>query len=168
MELIKIKQTIKYVLKKRNYFILFLCASILSFFIFYLLTLATTTDQSLSIFIMMNGLLYTLSTFFIFAVIAILFGIYASLFAYKIRINCKGKNFKNSILGSSGFITGILGSGCPMCGSAVFAIIGMPLALFFLPLKGLELRLLSLILVILSTYFLVKSLSKCELPTSYS
>lgn len=160
--IIELRRAIKNVLSKRNYFILFASVTIVFFLIFYLLTLATTTDQSLSIFIMMNGLDYAISTFFLLAVISLLFGIYISLLVYKIRMNLKGKKMMSIFGGSGGFIVGLFGAGCPMCGSVIFALFGAPLALFFMPFKGLELRVLSIMILSLSVYLVSKNIYCCK------
>ncbi len=160
----KSREIVKAILRERNYFIAFLMASIFIFAIFYVLTLATVTNQSMGIFIMMNGLAYTVSTFILFAVISLLFGIYVSLLSFSIKTRLK-RRVSKSILGTGGLIAGIFGAGCPMCGSAIFALFGMPLALFLLPFKGLELRALSLLLLGLSVYLLSISLVNCKIKT---
>ena len=164
--IIEIKQIIKNILVRRNYFLIFVFSSIFIFAIFYILTLATTTDQSLSIFIMMNGFWFMVSTFLLLGVIAILFGIYISLFVFKIKLRCKGKGIIVSIFGGGGLIAGLFGAGCPMCGGFLFALIGMPLALFSLPFKGLELRILAILLLSLSVYFMSRSLVSCRMRKS--
>ena len=160
-KIIELREIVKGVLSKRNYFLIFIFSSIFIFSIFYILTLATTTDQSLSIFIMMNGFWFMVSTFLLLGVIAILFGIYVSLLVFKIRLRCKGKGIIVSIFGGGGLIAGLFGAGCPMCGGALFALIGMPLALFYLPFKGLELRVLAMFLLSFSVYFMSRSLISC-------
>jgi len=163
----KIKQSkfvIKEIFKKDNYLILFLVVSIIIFIIFYFLTLATTTDQSLSIFIMMNGFWYMLSTFFLLGIAAVLFGLYVMLLIFKIKN--KTKNLKRKVsglFGASGLITGLFSAGCPMCGGFLFGIFGAPLALFFLPFKGLELRVLAILLLSLSVYLISRSLVECHI-----
>ncbi|MEK6935604.1 MAG: hypothetical protein AABW67_02365 [Nanoarchaeota archaeon] len=157
------KKIIKNVLVRRNYFILFASTSILLFLVLYLLTLATTTDHRLSIFIMMNGLGYAISTFFLLFVISLLFGIYVCLFAYKIRKNLRGKKIISIFGGSGGFIVGIFGAGCPMCGSVIFALFGAPLALFFMPFKGLELRVLSILILSVSVYLISRNIHSCKI-----
>lgn len=161
----KIKETrniVKNILKKRNYLILFLSLSILLFLILYSLTLATTTDHSIEIFIMMNGFIYAVSSFFLLAVISVLFGIYIAIFVFRIKLLKKTNPGASGASGIVGLIVGLFGAGCPMCGGVLFALIGMPLALFFLPFKGLELRVLSILLLGISVYFLGRSLVKCN------
>jgi len=150
--------TIKTVLSKRNYFFLFFFSSLISFFVFYFLTLWTVTNKSLRIFIEMNGYNYVFFSFLFMAVISLLLGIFISLFVFKIRIR---KSY--GVFGFLGLITGVFSSGCPMCGSIIFALFGMPLALFLMPFKGLELRVLSIILLTISIYSLSKNLNSCKI-----
>ena len=161
-KIIKVRELIKSILSKRNYLILFICSSALLFFVFYILTLATVTNQSLGIFVMMNGLWYTIATFFLLALIAMLFGVYAALLVYTIRL--KARNNKISgIFGGAGFLVGLFSAGCPMCGAFLFGLFGAPLALFFMPLKGIELRVLALLLMGISVYMIAKSLLECRI-----
>lgn len=146
----------------RKYSLLFIISSLIFFIVFYLLTLATTTEHSLSIFIMMNGISYTILTFFLLAVIALLLGVYISLVVYSFKIKIKAKKIGGSI-GVIGLIVGLFSAGCPMCGAFLFGLLGFPLALFFMPFKGLELRVLSILLLLFSVYFLAKSLNKCKI-----
>lgn len=142
--------------------ILFSFVSVLMFIVLYFLTLATTTNYSLEIFITMNGILYTILTFLMDAIISLLFGTYVTLIVYKFQMSraiteCN----KENAISLMGFASGILGAGCPMCGSLIFGLLGAPLVLFLLPFKGLELRALSIILLLISIFFLVKNLERC-------
>ncbi len=160
-KIIEIRNLIKKVLSETNYLLVFIFSSILIFSIFYILTLATTTNHSLSIFIMMNGFWFMVSTFLLLGVAALLFGIYVSLFSYKIAERCKNGKI-SGFSGIIGLIAGLFGAGCPMCGGFLFALIGMPLALFFLPFKGLELRVGAIILLALAVYFISRSMISCR------
>lgn len=153
--------TIKQVLSDKKYLFIFLISSFIFFLIFYFLTLWTVTGKSLRIFIEMNSYNYAFFSFLLLAVVALLLGVYVALFVFKIKLMNKGKLI--GLAGIFSFIAGLLGSGCPMCGSIIFALLGMPLALFFLPFKGLELRILALILSSLSVYFLARSLRGCKI-----
>ena len=85
----KIKESIlviNQILFKRNYFLIFLIASAFGFILLYKLTLATVAEQSLGIFIQMSGLNYTFFNLLILAVISLLFGIFLSLFVYRIKL----------------------------------------------------------------------------------
>lgn len=158
--LLLVKYVTKEILTKRNYLLLSLGASTVLFSIFYVFTLITTTDQDLTIFVMMNTLSYTIVTFMLLLVAAVLFGLYAALLVYALKQRSPGK--KSCLWGSSGLIVGLFSAGCPMCGAFLFGLIGAPLALFFLPFKGLELKVLAILLLSLSVYSLGKSLGKCR------
>lgn len=161
-KILGIRSLIKQILFIRKYFLISLFSGILIFIIFYMLTLATTTDHSIKIFIMMNGFWFMVSTFFLLAVASILSGVYISLFSYKIVESCK-KSKTSGFFGIAGLTAGLFGAGCPMCGGVLFALIGMPLALFFLPFKGLELRAGAIILLLISVYMLGRSLISCKM-----
>lgn len=153
---------IKEVIKKavQENLLWFLISSLMFFVIFYILTLATTTNHSLSIFIMMNGFSYTIWTFFLLAVIALLLGIYISLAVFSFKIKLKS-NKTSGFIGVVGLIVGLFSAGCPMCGAFLFGLFGFPLALFFMPYNGLELRALSVLILVVSIYLISRSLAKC-------
>lgn len=149
------------VYKNKKYFYFTIISSVLFFTIFYKLTLTNIADNSLEIFIMMSGYNYTFFALLSFAIISILFGIYLSMAIYKFNL-MKKRGMGTGFVGFIGFFAGVFGAGCPTCGSAVFALFGAPLALMYLPFRGLELRILSILLLGISIYFLSKSLIKCE------
>ncbi len=159
----KIKQArsaVFQVLSKRNYFIIFIVASALFFYVLYKLTLATIANQSFDIFVMMLGVWYTFADIVLLMIISLLFGTFVSVFIYK--INLARKVSKTGFLGSLGMTVGLFSAGCPTCGAVLFGLIGMPLALMLLPFKGLELKVLSIILMFVSIYFLSSSLINCK------
>lgn len=159
----KIKEAfgmVKRVLSKWNYFFIFLITALISFLVFYKLTLATVADNSLEIFVEMSGLNYTFFNLVVLVIISLLFGVFLSLFVY--RVVLMRKMSKTGLFGTVGLAFGLFSAGCPMCGSVFFALIGMPLALFYLPFKGLELKVLSIVFLLFSNYFLARSLTNCE------
>ncbi len=152
---------IRHVISQRNYFLIFLASANIFFGITYFLTLATITGYSLQIFVMMNGLRYAVLTLFMSAGISLLFGLWLSLLIYRIRLKRNGLKANGSgFIGSS---AGIVGAGCPMCGSLILGLFGAPLGLFFLPFKGLEIKALSLIFLSSSVFIMSKDLNckKC-------
>ncbi len=165
----KIKDSInvlKQIYKSRKYFFITLIIAIVSFIVFYKLTLATIADNSLKIFIMMSGYDYTYFTLLSFVMISVLFGIYLSVFIYRfklIRTIQKKKGTSIGFIGYFGLVAGVFGAGCPTCGSIIFTLVGAPLALMYFPFKGLELRLLSIVILLVSIYILTRSLSKCNI-----
>ena len=158
-KILGIKEVIKKAVRENRSW--FLISSLIFFIIFYILTLATTTDHSLNIFIMMNGISYAIWTFFLLAVIALLLGIYISLVAYFLRMRLKSNKVGSSI-GIVGMTVGLFSAGCPMCGAFLFGLFGFPLALFFMPFNGLELRVLSVLILVVSIYLISRSLIKCK------
>ncbi len=163
----KIKEVfgvLRQVYKNRKYFYMTLIVAVVSFIVFYKLTLATISNNSLKIFIMMSGYNYTYFTLLSFVIISVLFGIYLSIFVYRfklIKLMREKKGISIGFIGYLGLVAGVFGAGCPTCGSVIFALIGAPLALMYFPFRGLELRLLSIVILLISIYILTRSLYKC-------
>lgn len=160
----KIKESIlfmKNVLSSWKYFLLFAIISLIGFLVMYKFTMLTVANQSLKIFIMMSGVNYTFLDLFITAIIASLFGIFVSLFVYKF-ISVR-KLSKTGILGSIGLTTGLFSLGCPTCGAFLFMLIGMPLALMYLPWSGMELKVLSVGFLLLSSYLITRGMTRCKI-----
>lgn len=151
---------IRMVLDERKYFLLFSFSSFLFFIAFSLLTLATTTGFSPSIFVMMNGWRYSLWTFVLFIFLSLLAGLYLSLMLFRLAGTSHHK--KHHLTSFGGLLLSLFSTGCPMCGAFLLGLLGFPLALFYLPFKGLELRVLSLLLLMAGTYFTAKNLLHCE------
>lgn len=95
----------------------------------------------------------------------ILFGINASFFVYRWRKFGPPKLKKQAGTGF-GSIAGVAASACPICGSTILAAIGIAGGLAAFPLGGLELKALSLGLLILPLWLTTKDLKdlqlKCE------
>ena len=132
-------QSILDVLKIRKFFIVASIGAALSFVILYYLTLSSVADQSIAIFFEMSGFWFSLLSFLSIGAIAILFGINLALVLFGIgqfsRISGKG-----TIGGFAGIVSGAFASGCPMCGTFLFSLVGSPLAPVYLPFAGLELE----------------------------
>ena len=136
----------------------------ITFFALHFLMLSNIADYSIVLFFQMSGFWFSVLSLLSNAFIAVLFGINIALFAFVFRQSrklgvCAGSgNF-------AGIVTGAFASGCPMCGSLLFALVGDPLALFFLPFGGLELKAVSILLLVASIYFLsanTENNSACE------
>lgn len=153
---------VKHILSQKESLRLFLAVGIFAFAILSFLTLATTTDYSISIFIMMNGPIYAFFAFFMTFATSILIGLYAVLVSYRLKAS-KESGKKTGATGIIGITAGILGSGCPMCGSFIFGLFGAPLALYGLPFKGLEIKALSIILLSISVFLMSKSPASCKI-----
>jgi len=55
-------------------------------------------------------------------------------------------------------IIGLVSSGCASCGLSVLSLLGLSASLSFLPFHGLEIHLLSLVLLIISSWYMIKKL----------
>ena len=146
------------VLSSWKYFLIFLITSLVSFLVMYKFTMLTVANQSLEIFIMMSGVNYTFLDLFVTAIIALLFGVFVSLFVYKFVL--VRQISKTGILGSIGLAVGLFSLGCPTCGAFFFMLIGMPLALMYLPWGGMELKVLSIAFLVVSNYLIVRGMTK--------
>lgn len=88
----------------------------------------------------------------------ILFGVNVSLLIYRWRKYGLPK-LAQSAGGGLGAIVGVLASACPICGSTLLALVGITGGLAVFPLRGLELKGLSFILMVLPIWLTAKELS---------
>lgn len=151
---------IKSVLKRKKYAITALIAAALMAAISYYLTIVNVAFHSFSILVQMDGPLFTAASFALSLTISVLFGIYLALFIFRRDLIKDNKNTKAVISGLGGTITGVIAAACPTCGAPVFALFGAPLALMSLPFQGLEIKVLSILLLLLSIYLLTESIEK--------
>jgi len=91
----------------------------------------------------------------------ILFGVNASLFVYRSRKFGLPKLKKQGATGG-GSLVAIAASACPVCGSALLAAIGIAGGLAAFPLGGLELKALSVGLLILPMWLTRREMKKNE------
>ena len=141
----------------KKYLILFAIISAATFMALYYLTFYYTTLSALR---RMEGSFYLYFTFASNFIISLLFGLNISVLVQKFRM--KVKIAKEGSLSGSGVLAGAFASGCPVCGSLLLPFIGVSSGLAALPFRGLELKMLSLSLMFISTYFVLKSNSKCD------
>ena len=96
--------------------------------------------------------------------IAVLIGINISLITYYIRVEKREFNNAGTRASLFGIVSGTLGVGCAACGSIILSsIIGTAAGaslIGFLPLKGDEFRIIGIVLLVTSTYFLAKQITK--------
>ncbi|MBU3923980.1 MAG: hypothetical protein KJ592_03625 [Nanoarchaeota archaeon] len=157
----KVKDFVSFIgggLSSWKYFLTFLITSLVSFLVMYKFTMLTVANQSLEIFIMMSGINYTFLDLFVTAIIALLFGVFVSLFVYKFVL--VRQISKTGILGSIGLAVGLFSLGCPTCGAFFFMLLGFPLALMYLPWGGMELKVLSILFLVVSNYLIVRGMTK--------
>ncbi|WP_254545340.1 hypothetical protein [Halomarina pelagica] len=88
--------------------------------------------------------------------VALLFGANVATLVYHLREH--DLSAREGGASAVGLVLGTLGAGCAACGTAILAgvlsLFGLPAALTFLPLEGLEFALLALVALALSTYWL--------------
>ncbi len=126
--------------------------SSLLFLVLYYFSFSTT---SLSIFpyIEMNGLLYTL-------VAMVLNALIVSSAAF-LLVDVKHSLKESVASGGLSSLFALVGAGCPVCGSALFSLIGASFSIGILPFQGIELKVLSLGVAL---YGVTKVLDKQSAP----
>ncbi len=147
------------ILKRQRYFFSAVLMAIAMLGSSYALMVWNITGKSLSAYATMSGWIFTLSSLFLSLVISLLSGIYLALFLVRRRL-VQSKDVKNKLSSAGGTAIGLFASGCPTCGAPLFALFGAPLALFSLPFQGLELKVLSIVLLWLAIYLLVENIRK--------
>lgn len=161
-EFLNTLEMIKLVLSKRKYLATSIVTGVVVFGFLYYLLVAKVADNSIWIAVMMSGPGYVTEVVVSSILISAGFGIYLSMIAYKYLSfsSISGKGF----FGFIGSGIGAFGVGCPTCGAFLFGLIGAPLALTYLPFRGIELRILGILILFLSIYFVSKSMKgKCEI-----
>lgn len=94
-------------------------------------------------------------------VVSILSGIAISMIIYK-RQMTKSFGGKKSLAGFGGIFGGAVSSGCSACSTTLVSILGVAGGLSIFPLKGLEISLPSIGLLIASMYFISKGLVESD------
>lgn len=90
--------------------------------------------------------------FVILLITAFLTGVNLTLIAQKIKFY----SYSTNLLAGGSSIFGIVASGCAACGLPVISLLGLSGSIIYLPLRGMELSYLSIILLFMSLYFLIK------------
>lgn len=155
----KIKHAFKTVYGNKKYILISLISALIIAIIFQLLIDIPTM-------IVNNGIIFTLVSIGLSYFLAILVGISVSFIWYQIDFRRKF-DVKS---GSGSFLsvfTGLITSGCPVCGTIITSALGIGSALATLPLKGLELKffsigLLSVMLFVSSKNITSKNCENCK------
>lgn len=99
----------------------------------------------------------------------VLFGVNVSLFVYRSRkfglprLNFrKGENISGQAATGLGSLIGVFASACPVCGSTLLSAIGIAGGLTAFPLGGLELKAVSLGLLVLPIWLTVRDVKRKE------
>ena len=149
--------TIKTILKQRNYFLIFLVSAIL-YFAAYFLIISYFLDGFLRLFTTYVKS-YAIPAFTLNIIVALLLGINISLLVYRLKSYATDK--KSSTMSGVGIFAAALANGCPGCFAGLFPLVlsvfGISATLSILPFNGLELQALSVALLGTSIFFLASS-----------
>ncbi len=148
------------ILKRKKYAIIAIVSAMLMASLSYYLTIVNVAFHSFSILVQMDGPIFTAVSLILSLTISILFGIYIALFIFRRDLIKNSSDAKTVISGVGGTITGVIAAACPTCGAPMLAFFGAPLALMSLPFQGLEIKVLSVLLLFLSVYLLTGSIEK--------
>jgi len=150
------------VLRGREYRIISFALGLLFFGVLYYFLVATIADKSIRLSVMMSGAGLITWSIVNIIVISLLSGILLSMLIFRFR---SYQRFgKKGIVGFIGSGIGAFGVGCPTCGAFLFGLIGMPLALMYLPFRGVELQVLGIVVLLASIYLTGKSIKgACKL-----
>lgn len=148
-----------------TYTLFVLIGIIASFAFFLVLYWGLRLNSSIGMLILSTRPVYLWWYAVLTIVAVVLFGINAALMAYRIRTWGVPK-FRSNIKeqGATGFgsLVAFAASSCPMCGSTVLAALGIAGGLAAFPLGGLELKALSVALLALPTWLLLRDMRKLK------
>lgn len=155
-------EVIRLVFAGRKYVWISVASGLIVFSLLYYFLVSSVADNDIWISVMMSGAGHTTWSIVSSLLIASLFGVYLSLVVFKISmLRAVGGS---SLFGLVGGSVGAFGVGCPTCGAFLFSLVGAPLALMYLPFRGLELQTVGVFAMLFSVFLVAKSInSKCEL-----
>lgn len=110
-----------------------------------------------------NNIIVTSShiALYMFASVTILAGVNISMLIFKLRV-VKEMNYRSPIVSFGGVFGGALAAGCPSCSISLIALLGVAGGLSSLPLRGVEFSAIGAAALILSIYWISKSIRFCE------
>jgi hypothetical protein len=155
------------VLKRKKYAIIAIVATILLEALSYYLTIANVAFKSVFVLIEMDGVYFTVASLLLSFCISLFFGIYLALMIFRHDIMKEERSAKHALAGVGGTIANVIVSGCATCGAPFLAIFGAPLGLMALPLQGMEIKIVSFFLLLLSLHLLTQNIEKkfkCAVP----
>jgi len=172
MKIISIlREAIKEVFSKKRYILLALSVFFVVLFLaFWLPNLALLSSFflsknigffeklsfSFSVFNLFDNGKLELSSLMLFLE-SLLFGLNVALFSFYYK---KRKKYVGGTASIGGMMAGLLGIGCASCGSVLLSLFGFSGAVLFLPFKGEEFNVLSIVLLLISSYVLMKRISE--------
>lgn len=152
----------KIVFRSWKYKLIGLISGIVIFGFLYYFLVAKVADNDIWISVMMSGEGFVTFSIVSGLITAGLSGMLISMTLFKFFEYRKIAG--GGIFGFIGSGVSAFGVGCPTCGAFLFGLIGMPLALMYLPFRGLELQVLGIAVLFVSIYFTGKSIrSVCRI-----
>ncbi|GEM_PF-2865880 len=153
-------KTIGIVLKDRQYETKFLLLFVA------ILIIAAFLMNFISFFGLLQGKIifietFVLANFFFLLVFSFLVSLALTLHVYKFE-KFKDQKIGKSSVGLAGGFIGLFTSACSICYPLILTLIGIPTALAILPFGGIEFYVASIFLLVLSLYFISKSIKDCE------
>ena len=150
--------------------------------LFYLLNVITTEYITISSiyselnFIIATQLLFTIAlnfgnmveihSFITLIIISIFLGMLVSIITYRTKLikQTQQPEKKIGLLATVGIFLGILAPGCAACGIGLLSLLGLSTAvLSFLPFHGLEISILSILILGFAIYSISKGVLECKL-----
>ena len=111
------------------------------------------------------GIVYFYANFLIQVLISVLFALFLTFFVYKyIAFSTFDKN--GSVTSFVGTFVGILVGGCAACSLTVASYLGLGAFLVFLPYHGIELKIVSLLMLVYANVISVRDLEVCRINFS--
>ncbi len=95
-------------------------------------------------------------------VFSVLFGVNMGLFFFKFSITRKVSP-NESFLSAVGSFLSLLITGCPACSITIASYLGLASVLATLPFFGYEVKVLGLLVLLYSTFYLAKNLTNCKI-----
>lgn len=157
-----IKKALSLVFAKTSSWILAISLFLNAIFLYYFILLQTTTWE---VFWQSNIAIYNWLQIILTIISAALIALAFTMFAYILEFKDKKYKKQGSILETLGaLVFSLSATGCTVCGAFILPTIGIAASLTALPLGGLEIKFLSLLLLVYAIYEYSRILAGVCLP----
>lgn len=158
-------QGIKEVFRQKYFFAIAIISALIMGYIYYWLFIQVT---SISSFFRMAqsgdfgpySILFAVVYWLVTLATVVFFGVSLALLVWLWQHSQLRKNFGSGTSNTLGAIVGAFGSACPVCGAFLLSLVGVASGVAAFPLKGLELKFVSLGLIMGSTFFAAKKVGE--------
>jgi len=147
----------KEVLRKRNYFLIFIFVSVIFFSILFLIPVFVIPGNDIKF----QSLVFSASDYLIMGFLSITIGLMISMHVYNFKMKRSAKSVGKGVVGGvSGFVAGIFGTAsCFSCIAVVFGFLGAG-TIFFLAKNQPYVVSISVLLLFISIYLISKNIVK--------